>query len=368
MMKSSEKENVSKQTKQMTFRMPENLLEQFRQKAVQNHQKMNGVFIDMISRYVSGEMGTTTIAAAPVCADPRAYMLRAFATWLPVVFLIKEVVEGRVLFANPEFLTLVDRTDVFGYLPADYWDASTAESIMMRDRMVRTSETAMLSQEEVPGKTERQWRLTIRFPVVKNGRLVSTGALGFNADQLRAKFAELVPGQNGKKFCRLRKVEFATGLGIGTADSLLSEVIDALPATVAIKELNTNLVYANREYERVTNKPIATVLNRPTWENWPGPEGALIMMHDELVRESKVPWLSIETLPKGTVGRTRLNLRFPIFNLGGELEFTGTLGFNSEAIDKALKLLSTGGSAVVKLSDDPSLLEECVATAPEHPI
>lgn len=344
-------------TKQTTFRIPSDLLGRFKAKAATNGEKMNRAVVEMIERYVVGENKTAWCAPSSSVSSRLGYLHRAFVVWLPIVFLIKELGEGRVLFANPEFLTLVGKTDVFGYLPTDYWKKTTANAMMAHDRVVREKGVSVICEEEVPVGDQTGHRLTIRFPVKKAGRMVSTGALGLNAEQLRSYLAALVPDTNGQRFRPLAKVEFASGLGIGTADSLLAEVLHAMPATVAIKDLQGRILYTNREFTRVTGKKPEDVLNKTTTQNWPGPEGMLIFMHDELVRVSKAPYLSIETITVANPAKERLNLRFPIFNSAGELEFTGTLGLSSDAVHKSLELLKSG-STIVEFSDNPVSIQD----------
>src|SRR5262249_13440691 len=88
------------------------------------------------------------------------------------------------------------------------------------------------------------------------------------------------------------------------------------------------LLGANLEYERVTKKSRDDALGHFPSENWPGQTGKLIAFHDNIVRSTRMCYLTRDVLPFGT----RVTLRFPIF-VETDLDATATLGFHERLLE-----------------------------------
>jgi hypothetical protein len=140
----------------------------------------------------------------------------------------------------------------------------------------------------------------------------------------------------------------------------LKDFLHSLPAIATVKNPEERLLCINTEYTRVLGKSKSEVENHLPAEIWGRPFAGLIMAHDELVRRTRQSYLFIENVPTRAGRADRLNLRFPIFDSDGQIEMTGTLGFDYELMRRGMRLLESPGPAAqaylfVPIEEDDSL-------------
>jgi PAS domain-containing protein len=338
---------------QTSVRLPRELFLEFRKRLLDRRQNMNAVLEGLVEAWLASDGAQLSASAngppesgsapSPTPSTRREWssddLLRAYVRWLPAVVLVKEV-HGRVICANERFLELVGRRNVVGQLPTDYFDKQTGGAVLRHDSDVHRLQKALLCIEQVSVQGVRQKRIAIRFPILEAGKPVLTGALGFD-DEFLSK-AVTLKERDGARACRLpsdhpRSIEISETFN---STELLEAFVESLPAIAAVKDLDGRLLCVNGEYFNVTGKRKRDVINRLPTENWPAVTAQLVMAHDQLVRETQSPFMSVETLVFENPARTvdRLNLRFPIFGADGELVLTGTIGFDYHALLKGLAL------------------------------
>jgi PAS domain-containing protein len=286
--------------------------------------------------------GTPTVAEGENQDAPSKYWrLRQFLRWLPIAALIRDL-DGRTVLANEELRRVVGRKEVVKLKPSQYWESPAAAWIEAHDQFVRETNASILCIERIPIRNTVQERLAVRFPIRDtSGRVTMTGALSFDLGQLRATEI-LNPRDKGRRPCRMPLV-FSSDYAEAAADSLLSDFVHWVPAIAVAKDPCGHLLSVNHRFYSVTGKG-AEVIGRLPCENWPEGTADLITAHDQLVRETGAPFLSVEKIPTNRGYCERLNLRFPMFGSHGEIEMTGVLGFDYGLMQTAIETLSKSGA------------------------
>lgn len=350
---------------QISLRLKVSLLQALRKRAKKSGESMNSQIEAAVARDLAMESSvnpsgfaqscrengdvqeTLTVGRireqhASVSIDPKFWRLRQFLRWLPVAALIQDL-DGRTVLANEELGRVVGRKHVAKLKPSDYLDSSAAAWIEAHDQFVRDNNASIICIERVPVSNSIQERLGLRFPIKdKNNGVIMTGALSFDLGQLRA--TEILKTRDkGRRPCRMPPV-YSSDYPEAVANSLLAGFVRWMPAIAAVKDPCGHLLCVNQEFHDVTHKG-REVIGRLPSENWPPETAALITAHDQLVRETGAPFISVETITPN-IGATiapkieRLNVRFPIFRSEGEMEMTGVLGLDYSLMKAAIEELS----------------------------
>ena len=328
---------------------------------------MNSVIQQLIERYLqdtsqklpSNSPPTTKVAfvgeSTASKANPSVWWLQQYMRYLPIAALIRDI-DGRTIMANAEFKELVGLEPVEDLKASDYWgDPDTARLIALHDQVVRDQNSAIFCVERILKARTSQARFVIRFPIRDDqGSVKLIGAFGFDLEKLRD--AEIMrPRETGRRPCR---IESARPLVYGTeySEMLLADFARSSPAIMVAKSPMGYMRWANPQYYSTTGKG-TEVLGRLTSENWPPEISDLIIAHDQLVRETRVPFLSVETLAFRESRQERLTLRFPILESSGEMEMIGVLGFPYSAIKQAINELAEPGASKFVYLYDPDGFE-----------
>ena len=321
-------------SKQTTIRFSVPFYNKFQTTLDKRRRKMTPVIRELVEDWVSGQ---TTRGALSTPELTRSYL-----DWLPMVAAVKDM-DGRVLYANHEFLDLVKvpDDDVVGKKPSEYTDKKSAELIMMFDRQVReVGKPIVCIEQHVTFAGEPHDRMAIRFPIFSGGDLELTGVLGLSLEQMRMVVGlDTEPG--GRRQCQLSSSPAA----VRRVKHCLRQFVEVVPAIATVKDPQGRLLYVNPEYTTVLGKQKRAVEGRLSREIWDGPIADLIYAHDDMVRDTGKRYASIERIPIANKSlRDRLNFRFPIFDSCHNLLMTGTIGFDYGLIRRGVELLSTAES------------------------
>jgi hypothetical protein len=218
----------------------------------------------------------------------------------------------------------------------------------------------------MPVKFSVQERLSLRFPIRDNkGNAILTGAVTFNLAQLRE--AEIFKDRGrGRRPSRMPLV-YSSDYAQEVATSLLANFWEWVPAIAVIKDSQGHLLDANQRFFKVTRKSLDAIGGLPS-DNWQPATADLIIAHDQLVRETQAPFLSVETIEADGVSFERLNLRFPIFGSDGAIQMIGVLGFDYGLIRLAIETLSgpNGHRQVCVFDPDGQGVKEFVEVLPDY--
>lgn len=333
-----------------TVRLPVELAKAFRSVLVERDKRMNVVITELIESWVSQEPRFRRFYTPEqsleakrkegdcgVSHDSIVELLRSYVRWIPAAIIVKEL-RGRIICANENFLELVGKRNVIGDQATDHLDSKSADAINKHDETVRTTKAAILCAERIRIGENTTRRITLRFPILHRREVDLIGVLGFNVDDVLRH----VPthGSTNYKIPRThREIEFSQTFD---SDSVLTSFAEFLPAIATVKNLEGRLLCVNPEYTRVTGKEKAEVFGRLPTENWPAETAHTIMLHDQLVRETQSVFMTVNTLPsRGQAKTDRFNVRFPIFDSGGRLEYTGSFGFDHDLMLRALKVMDS---------------------------
>jgi PAS domain-containing protein len=339
---------------QTTVRFPESLYHEFADRVADLGENMNAVLQRLAAEWLDNlDRGSEHHVGRKDASLPsRTQLLKDFVRCLPAACAIK--IQGRVVFANPEFRRLVGGgNDLIGALPIDYWpDQDAARQIMACDRIAQDRAVPILCADHLhvrnPGP-RTQDRLTIRFPIFDRAqeRVEAVGVVGFDLRLLQDTAQSLEAGQ-----CQIFEADHSGNLleGIAISDSLLIAFIDSLPGIATVKAPDSHLLTVNRQYTILTGKSPREVLGHRPIENWPNEIGALIERHDREVIARKASVMSVESIPTKHRGiQERMNMRFPIFDgkkASSNPTGIGTIGFDFGVIKKGMDLLNGPGGAL----------------------
>ena len=293
------------------------------------------------------------------------WRLRQYLRWLPVAALVRDL-DGRTVLANEELRRVVGCKEVVKLKPSQYWESPAAAWIEAHDEFVRKNNASILCIERVPVRNNVQERLAVRFPIRDaSGQVTMTGALSFDLGQLRATEI-LKPRDKGRRPCRMPLV-YSSDYAEAAADSLLSDFVRWVPAIAVAKDPCGHLLSVNHRFYTVTGKG-GEVIGRLPCENWREETADLITAHDQLVRETGAPFLSVEKIPTNRGDSERLNLRFPMFGSHDEIEMTGVLGLDYALIQTAIETMSKSGgySTVCVFEPDQDEFTRLVQVEPNY--
>jgi PAS domain-containing protein len=353
--------------KQTTIRLPKSLLEEF-QEAVrsQGEKNMNAVIQRLVQDWIRNPsiLSRDDDDILRFGENNSLAIQKAYLRFLPVAAIIKEL-KGRIIFANPRFQHFVKRSDLAGQLSGDLWPGA-AELIEVFDQKVRDEKQPIFCLDVVSFEGKEFRNFVIRFPIVEQGEIKWTATIGFDFDHIREKSKLLGPkAHTEQRACRFSDDSLIFFPAVASPDSLLTSFFDCLPVVATVKNSIGKLLWVNKEYYALTGKNDA--LGHFSSDNWPAAVANLIMAHDQMVRETKATFASLESLnekdlpPARRNEGERLNIRFPIFDSRGNVAMTGSLGLDYGLITRAIErlILLSGKEAMVTLSElgskfDPS--------------
>jgi PAS domain-containing protein len=353
---------------QSSVRLPASLFQKLRENSTQSGESINAQIEAAVAEKVGGmseltgrrkkgrksslqatiPTGTQERASTANPVEPRIVRLREYLRWVPAVAVIRDL-DGRTALANHELKRLLNLENVVGLRPSDYWEPSVAELVEANDQIVRVKNVAIICVERIPIRHTFRERLSVRFPIRdREGAVKMTGVLGFDLEQLRD--AQALKSRDGgrrpSRFEANRHVVYLGDLEQAAADAFLSDFLYWVPAIATIKDPNGRLLCVNHKYYSVTKKTDDVIGKLPS-ENWPASTADLITAHDQLVRETKTPFVSVETLELSEQSLERLTFRFPILGSQGEIEMMGTLGFDLGLITRAISELAKPGDFLI---------------------
>jgi hypothetical protein len=291
--------------------------------------------------------------------------LKKFWHYLPAAAAIKEI-RGRVIFANPEFMRVVNSSNVTGALPTDYFREYplVAERVMAHDRAALDSGKAFLSVDRIPVGGKMRDRLAIRFPIFDraHSQVEMTGVVGFDLEQVEKMAQSLQPGASDS--FEVPPVD-PNAEPSPLPDTMLHSFIQSLPGIVTVKDGPTDrLLWINAEYGRVIGRRRSEVVGKRPSENWAGELGAHIERRDGEVRSSLSAVMSVEGIPTASKGlQERLNIRFPMLEMkdgSPKMSHIGTIGFPYQVFKAGLAMLRNTvprHQSALLLADDPDSLE-----------
>jgi PAS domain S-box-containing protein len=327
---------------QSSYRLSRELRQKFQDCLKREGLKMNSVVRDLILSWVEDKDDTPRTEAS----SPHVEELRGYLHWLPVVALVKGL-RGRILFANPEFLKLIEpEADVIGKRPEEYLkDSRTAQLIEECDKLAQKEGQPVVFVEHLlfGGKTHH--RMAIRFPIPPQDEAELTGAVSFDLDQVRRMSPAVDPDSTTTKPRELPTHD-ADDLTQVYSGGFLTRFVHSLPAAAAVQDVEGKFLCVNDRYTELAGKNRRDIQNRASRDIWPPEFADVMMLHGELVIQTEKSFVSVEKIPTSSGPVDWLNIRFPIFDEQKKLYRTGTLGFDyawiSKIIDKALDQLPDG--------------------------
>jgi PAS domain-containing protein len=328
---------------QSSYRLSRELREKFQDCLKREGLKMNSVVRDLILSWVEDKDGTPRTEASSSHVEE----LRAYLSWLPVVALVKGL-RGRILFANPQFLRLIGKEDVIGKRPEEYLrDPRAAQLIEECDKVAQKEKKPVVFVEHLRFRDETRRRMAIRFRIPPQDEVELTGAVSFDLDQVRSMTPDVDPSSTTTKPRELPTHD-ADDLTRGYSGGFLTRFVHSLPAAAAFQDFDGRFLCVNEEYSKLAGKNRRDIENRLPKDIWEPEFAGIMMLHEEFVRRSGKPFVSVEKIPTSSGPVDWLNIRFPIFDEQKEkdqqrtVHRTGTLGFDytwiSKIIDKVLQL------------------------------
>lgn len=126
------------------------------------------------------------------------------------------------------------------------------------------------------------------------------------------------------------------------------EFIDQLPVVAVVKDLDYRVLWTNRAYCTLTNKPQSELIGKTAREIWGTSPDDLkyaeqILAHEKMVVTEKKPYQLVEDIVVGGKVRDRLALRFPIFDEDGEVVRIGVV-----SLDLPKKVRSSNPAPIVQ--------------------
>lgn len=112
-------------------------------------------------------------------------LLDAFFQALPGIATWKDL-QGRLLWANPEYSRLTGKAWYAGHSPVENWPLALGTQIMAHDKMVRDTRMPFATTDSFPFARGETRRIAIRFPLFNSYlQLEGTASLGFDHNLLK---------------------------------------------------------------------------------------------------------------------------------------------------------------------------------------
>jgi PAS domain-containing protein len=286
---------------------------------------------------------SATQSAGLAPADRRLFRCVQYFYSIPCPAMISDL-EGKFQYVNDAFERLVGNKIDRDSRPEMFWEeVPLLNWIVQHDADVRLYQQPIFCLERIQLQHDNPEKLVIRFPIFERPRkredLKGIAAIFFDLKELR-EAAVLKPEKETSRLQTDGMPRYVENPDDEAMHALKSFVYN-VPAIATIKSSTTGvLLCVNDQYEKVTGKKREDVEGKRPWENWPAATARMISDHDLVVRETSAPFLSVEILEMDSdEKKERLNLRFPIFGATGEIEMTGTLGFDYTLLRQAVEKL-----------------------------
>jgi PAS domain-containing protein len=264
---------------------------------------------------------SATQSAGLAPADRRLFRCVQYFYSIPCPAMISDL-EGKFQYVNDAFERLVGNKIDRDSRPEMFWEeVPLLNWIVQHDADVRLYQQPIFCLERIQLQHDNPEKLVIRFPIFERPRkredLKGIAAIFFDLKELR-EAAVLKPEKETSRLQTDGMPRYVENPDDEAMHALKSFVYN-VPAIATIKSSTTGvLLCVNDQYEKVTGKK----------------------REDLVVRETSAPFLSVEILEMDSdEKKERLNLRFPIFGATGEIEMTGTLGFDYTLLRQAVEKL-----------------------------
>lgn len=175
--------------------------------------------------------------APPLPMDPVWAAFVALVAEAPVAAFIKDP-EGRYVYANQYLQTTLGErfgSDWYGKTDAELWPPDVAALIRQGDEATRKGEGWQLFTQPMPLENERHSFLVMKFALAAADGRVHVGGIGLDqTEQVR----------------------------IAAERDQLANVVEQVPESVLIADLDARILYVNAAFERVTGYPRHEILGQ----------------------------------------------------------------------------------------------------------
>lgn len=277
----------------------------------------------IVEAAISSELETRGLGAVDALQGWDARLASRYLECLPTPAVIKDS-QARILWCDFAYEDLFDRP--IGYLlgrkvtELGLFEQESSSRLECDIRVIQNSKNADAREFWEP-LTLLSCKVTLLFRAHRfvfrapNNRTLYLGDISFDCGQILPGYSRQAEGELPKRLRGAAAVE--------EIDRLCLAFLSTCPAAMALKDLESGLVWCNPEYEKLAgDRRLADLIGKQTQEIFGLKDTHPIVHSEYTVGHTNVWMYAVETLPKGN---PRTSLRFPILGQDGLVRFVGVV-------------------------------------------